>query len=165
MRTNTRLILCLTVAAGLALTGCVAEPQADSSQPASAPTASVEASVTPSPSPTINVPTEPVPGEVASAVSDRLSTPSSTSSVSGPNVLAADRPFSIEGECIGASADYKLTTADPADAGRLLVEGTIECSAPMKSSFSYTLGYTGVVQLSYTDTDGIERGWLRVVQP
>lgn len=157
MRTSRILISSLAVVTLLTLASCTPEPAP--SEP------SAEASAAPSPSPTIDIPTEPVPGEVASAVSDRLSTPSSASSVSGPNLLAADRPFSVEGECIGTSADFRLTTADPADAGRTLVEGTMDCSAPMRSDFSYTLGYAGVVQLSFTNTDGIDRGWLRVVQP
>ncbi|SIT84861.1 hypothetical protein [Microbacterium sp. RU33B] len=167
MRSSRRLVATavISAASALVLLGCTAatDTRSETSAPPRTPTA--EASAAPSPSATIDIPTEPVAGEIASAVSDRLSTPSSSSSVAGPGIMVADRPFSIEGECLGTRADYSLTTADPADAGRVLVEGTIECGAPMTSSVGSTAGYAGVVQLSFTDTDGIDRAWLRVVQP
>ncbi|MDN3497290.1 hypothetical protein QL996_15225, partial [Planococcus sp. APC 4015] len=133
--------------------------------PPAAPAATETPTPTQTPTSTFAIPSEPVEGEVASAVSDRSSTPSSASSVAGPGVLAADRPFFVEGQCEGTRGKYKVTTADPADAGRTLLEGTIDCSAPMKSSFDYTLPYAGPVQLSFTDTDDVEQAWLRVVQP
>lgn len=102
---------------------------------------------------------------MASAVAERRATPPSASSVAGPGTLVAGLPFAVEGECIGTSADFTVTTADPADAGRVLVEGTIDCAEPRKDGFTYTVDYAGPVQLSFTDTEGIERGWLRVVQP
>lgn len=148
----------------IALLGCAPAGDTAATPPATA-TETPTSTATPAPSSTFAIPSEPVEGEVASAVSDRGSTPSSASSVAGPGVLVADRAFFVEGQCEGTRGEYKVTTADPADAGRTLVEGTIDCSAPMKSSFDYTLPYAGVVQLSFTDTDDIERAWLRVVQP
>lgn len=166
MRTSRRLVATavISAASALVLLGCTAATDARSESSAPPSTSTSEASAAPSPSATIDIPDEPVAGEIASAVSDQLSMPTSSSSVAGPGAMVAGRPFVIEGECIGTEADYSLTTADPADAGRVLVEGTIECSAPMKSSYGST-AYAGVVQLSFTDTDGIDRGWLRVVQP
>lgn len=102
---------------------------------------------------------------MASAVSDRGSSPPSNSSVAGPGVLVADRPFFIEGQCDGERGTYELTSADPADAGRMLVEGTLDCGAPMRTPSDYSLPYAGPVQLSFTDTDDVEQAWLRVVQP
>lgn len=143
-------------AAGAGLDGSSASPRLTTQAPQSA---------TPSPEATYAVPAAPADGEVASAVADRTANPPSASSVAGPGLLVADRAFTVEGQCVGTSADFRLATADPADAGRVLLEGTLDCAAPVADDFTYTVDYAGVVQLTFTDTDGIELGWLRVVQP
>lgn len=148
----------------LALVGCTAAPGAQPGTPPASDTATDGATAAPTPSSTFAIPADPVPGEVASAVAERLATPPSASSVAGPGVLDAGTPFVVEGECIGTSAAFRITTADPDDAGRVLVEGTLDCADPRTDGAAYALDYAGPVQLTFTDTDGIDRGWLRVVQ-
>lgn len=148
----------------VALVGCAPTDDTSATPPPVATTATT-ATGTPTPSSTFAIPSEPVEGEVASAVSDQRSTPPSTSSVAGPGVLVADRSFFVEGQCEGGRGEYEVTSADPADAGRTLLEGTIDCGAPMRAAFDHSLPYAGPVQLSFTDTDDLDQAWLRVVQP
>lgn len=165
-RRNRRTPTHIAVAVALStvgLVGCTSADDAVDTAPPSAPSPSAAATATASSA--FAIPSEPVEGEVASAVSDRTSSPPSSSSVAGPGVLVVDRPFFVEGQCVGGRSTYEVTSADPADPGRMLVEGTLDCGAPMRSSFDYSLPYAGPVQLSFTDTDDVEQAWLRAVQP
>ncbi|MEV8274256.1 hypothetical protein [Microbacterium sp. NPDC077184] len=164
-RTPTHVAVAVTLSA-LGLVGCTSADTGGTQPPSATPSsATATATATASPSSTFAIPSEPVEGEVASAVSDRTSSPPSNSSVAGPGVLVVDRPFFVEGHCVGGRSTYEVRSADPADAGRTLIEGTLDCGAPMRSSFDYSLPYAGPVQLSFTDTDDVEQAWLRVVQP
>ncbi|RKT33142.1 hypothetical protein DEU34_1732 [Microbacterium sp. AG1240] len=70
--------------------------------------------------------------------------------------------YTVEGACTGTRAAYKVETAVAGDDRRNLTSSSIRCDEPYRSTFTVT-GYDGVVQLSFTDTDLMETGWVRVL--
>ncbi len=56
----------------------------------------------------------------------------------------------------------ELQTAAVDQEKRVLISETMTCSARLHSE--YRLDYEGVVQLNFTDADGIEEGWVRMLR-
>lgn len=83
--------------------------------------------------------------------------------IAGPAVLVADRPFSIEGQCEGSDVGFEVITADGEK--KVLADGGFACDEPPAGEFTYQLPYAGPVQVNLTDTEDVERAWVRVVQP
>lgn len=162
----TRLRLASLVALSLgavALTGCAAEqPAAEPTR--SAPAPSESATVTsPAPSPTFEVPPT-LPGEIARAVHLADGGPDGTPQTSyiSSDLVQADVPFAVAGECIGDSVDFEVVRAAVGDSGGVLVAGTIECGVP-NSHGAFSTPFSGPVQLILKSTDDITAAWVVVV--
>jgi hypothetical protein len=145
----------------LLIAGCTAGGGApDDAAPATdaAPPAS---SSTPSPSPTALATPSVAEGEIARAEftdggPGGIPTSSSVVTDAFPGAVL------IEGECLGGSARFRLTSAAPADDKRTLLEATMTCGAGYVGSFSNP-EYTGPVQLEFVDANDITAGWVRVL--
>jgi hypothetical protein len=155
-----------TVAAALAgvllFAGCTATAGGEAATDAApAPSSSETGAPPPAPSPTALATPPVAQGEIARAEftdggPGGIPTASSVVSDAFPGAVL------IEGECLGTSARFRLSTAAPADDKRTLLEGTITCGAPYVSSFSQP-EYTGVIQLEFVDANDITAGWVRVM--
>lgn len=158
----TRVVLTILAPAILAvgLSGCFG--------PASDPVVSTppaSASAAPSPTPTLAMPAGPVPGEVAFASVDSISVAPTIGSTTGPGLLDPTRGYTIEGECVGTSGTWELLDADPAGSGTQLDSGSIECGTPLRVAVDVSRDGPAIpVQLRFTQTDGLQLAWLRVVQ-
>jgi hypothetical protein len=83
--------------------------------------------------------------------------------IAGPAVLVADRPFSVEGQCEGDDVGFEVMTADGEK--RVIADGAFDCASPPAGEYTYQLPYAGPIQVNLTDTEGVDRAWVRVVQP
>ena len=77
------------------------------------------------------------------------------------NALETDG-LAIEGECRGTSMAYRVNTAAVGEDQRMLTEGVMKCDTGVLNQHS-GLGYTGLVQVSFTDTSDITEGWVTLV--
>ncbi len=84
----------------------------------------------------------------------------SAASTTGPASLG--EAFTIDAACEGDSFAYRVLTADPADSGRTLLTGTIDCADPAQS-FIASPGYRGPIQVSFVRTDAVTAAWVRVM--
>lgn len=101
-----------------------------------------------------------VPGQVAYASVDNVSSTPTAGSTAGPGLFVGGKVLVIEGDCVGPSGGgFRLTTAD--SAARVIAAGTFHCGEPMRDELRGVNDYEGPVQLSFTETDGIQLGWLR----
>ncbi|MDO9396484.1 MAG: hypothetical protein Q7T71_08070, partial [Herbiconiux sp.] len=80
-----------------------------------------------------------------------------------PAVLIADRPFSVEGQCEGDDVGFEVMTADGEK--RVIAEGAFDCADPPAGEYTFQLPYAGPIQVNLTDTEGVDRAWVRVMQP
>ncbi|GAA1920340.1 hypothetical protein GCM10009775_11140 [Microbacterium aoyamense] len=146
----------VAVAAALLMAGCAAED----------PTVAV-------PSPTVESPTpsqapyavpSTLEGEIARAVfePDAGADGSPQTSYTAVDLVRADEPFTIEGQCIGDSVEFEVIRAAVGDSGTMLMGGTFTCGENSTPG-SYSSPYSGPVQLVLKGTDGIEAGWFAVV--
>nr|WP_201471049.1 hypothetical protein [Microbacterium hydrocarbonoxydans] len=158
------------VPAGLVLLACVITGCTSSE----APEPSASASASSSPSPTTSAPVDAFaypdttdPAQVAIHLKYGEGDDPSGEIIAGPAVLAADRQFTIEGQCegegAGAGVGFEVVTADAER--RVLAEGDFRCDDPPAGEFSYRVPYAGVVQVNLRDADDADRAWVRVVQP
>lgn len=137
-----------TLAAAFLLAGCTATPAPDASTP-QAPDASA--------SPVYAVPdTDPAQAGIAVFTG---TLPQSQASTAGPALLG--EAFVVDGQCEGDAFAYRVMTADPADAGRTLLTGTVSCADP-EQPFISSPGYRGPVQVAFLDTDAVTAAWVRV---
>lgn len=152
----------------LAVTGCTqpeASPPPDADDPATVAETTGEAS----PSPTaLHVP-EITADEISRVVftaDGGDGAPTAVTTLSGG--IEADQPISIAGACRaetqGISLAFSLITADTEDAGRVLLEESLDCDGRANDgAFTYALPYGGPAQLVLGSTDGIDEAWLLVV--
>lgn len=149
------------------------EPPASESESASpSPSPSTESgTTTPSSSPSaIDAPPPPDPtaDEVARSVrsSDDAATGTGDTVV---GTLAAGSAITVEGACSGepASMPFTLASAAPDQEERqVLLEGSITCGTGVEADgFTYEFPYEGPVQVGIGSADGLDLGWVRVLQP
>ncbi|MFG6403113.1 MULTISPECIES: hypothetical protein [unclassified Microbacterium] len=153
----------LAAALTLLMAGCAAvgPPGADSDAVTPAASASPTAPPSPTPEPTLPPIPETTPDEIARAefVADGPegipSTSTLVSELTGPDIR-------LDGECVGVAADYRVGTAAAGEDNRVLMEGTMQCDTGVAIAYS-GLTYQGPVQVSFTDANRIDSGWLRLV--
>lgn len=142
------------------LSACAATPDGPAATLAESPAAAATRTSTPPPTPLAFPPTsddEIARAEFRDPGPDGIAQGSSVTS----NLIEADE-VSILGECIGTRAHYELFTASVDTQRRSLTSGIMQCGVPIRTDVA-GLGYTGPVQLSFTDTNGVSEGWVRVV--
>lgn len=147
----------------LLLGACTAGGTTESdSEPTTTPPAAPSSASPASPEPTSLVIPEVAEGEVARAefVIGADGIPSASSIAE--DTVADGGTYTVEGACIGTRAAYKVETAVSGDERRTLTSSSLRCDEPYRGTFTVT-GYDGVVQLSFTDTDLIETGWVRIL--
>jgi hypothetical protein len=148
---------------GSLLAGCAEEPEASPSETMTPPASS---SSTPTPT------TEPSDGAAGPsilevpAVTDKeiaralfqLADDTSTSPNTVEDAVVADEPLLLEGACVGEDAMYRITSAAVDGDEEVLRNGILRCDEALYVEFS--LDVDGPVQLSFTNTDDIDEGWL-----
>lgn len=149
----------------LALSGCVAEPDAAptaSGTPAPSGTATAsEGPATPSPTPSPYALPPVVDGERARTEFESVGDGGvPTGRLISQSAVLPGEPLRVEGECIGDEVDYRVTAATPE--APVLITGTLDCADGADQSLT-TIQYSGVVQIAFVDTTGITRGWARLV--
>lgn len=149
---------------GTLLAGCADEPAPTSPEP--------DPSVSTSATPTATSTTDPGDGDDGPsileipAVTDKeiaralFSLPDDTAT--SPNTIedavVADEPLLLEGACVGDDATYRITSAAVDGDGEVLRNGILRCDEALYVEFSIPVD--GPVQVSFTDTDDIDEGWL-----
>ena len=144
----------------LLVSGCSVAADDQGAAPADSPTATTTRIPTPTPTPLTFPPVsddEIARAEFRDPGPDGIPQGNSISS----NLVEADK-VSIVGDCIGTRARYELFTASVDTERRSLTSGVMQCGDPIRNDIA-GLGYTGPVQLSFTDTNGVSEGWVRVV--
>lgn len=150
----------------VAVSGCAAA-SAPSPQTAS-PSADATLRATPRPDTATPVPTEsaygvpPVAdGDIAGAVFDDDAGPDGTpvTTLTSYDVVESGVPFVVRGACVGESVGFRVLTAAVGASGETLVEGIIRCDDA--EELSYTVMFSGVVQLALTDSDSVTDAWVR----
>jgi hypothetical protein len=147
---------------GSLLGGCAEEPGT------STPATNLPASSSSTPTPTTE-PSSDAGGpsilEVP-AVSDKeiaralfqLAGETTTSPSTVEDTVVADEPLILEGACVGEDATYRITSAAVDGDEEVLRNGILRCDEALYVEFS--LDVDGPVQLSFTNTDDIDEGWL-----
>lgn len=167
MSTRERVRLALPVAviaAAVLATGCTASEPGSTGSASPSASASTPAAA-PEPSPTTGTFTYPdteEPTQVAITLKYDGDDPSGEI-IAGPAVLEADRAFTVEGQCDGSGIGFEVVSADGEK--RVLAEGDFDCAEPPAGEFTYQLPYAGPIQVNLTDTDDVDRAWVRVIQP
>ncbi|WP_271177997.1 hypothetical protein [Leifsonia poae] len=150
--------LAFALAGAITLSGC-------STPVIPSPATPSAGSGSPSSSSDFDMPQGSVPGQVAFAQVDSVSSMPTNGSTVGPGLLVRGRSFVIEGGCVGPSGGrFRLTTAEVSSAPRTLTEGELACGQAVRDQTSGVSDFSGPVQLAFISTDGIELGWLRVIQ-
>ncbi len=150
----------------ISVSGCAAA--SDPSPQTASPSADATLRATPRPDTATPVPTEsayavpPVTdGDIADAVFDDDAGPDGTpvTTLTSYNVVESGVPFVVRGACLGDSVGFRVLTAAVGASGETLVEGTIRCGDA--EQLSYTVPFSGVVQLALTDSGSVSQAWVR----
>ena len=152
----------VVVPLALLLGGCTAGGETANPPGVPSSSATPEAAVSPSPSPTALEFPDQAEGEVARAEYRDVGAEGVPESRSVAIDAVTDGSYTVEGACIGTRASYKVETAEAEPDRRELTSATMSCDSPSGNTFAVS-GYEGPVQLSFTDTDRIDTGWVRIV--
>lgn len=128
-------------------------PVVESSAPSSATPTTAPGAEDPS---VLQIP-EVTDKEIARAIS-ALPADDPTSSNTVEDAVVAGEPLILEGACVGETARYQIRSAVVDGDGEILERGTLTCNEALYEEL--TLDVDGPVQLSFTDTEDIDAGWL-----
>jgi hypothetical protein len=157
-------LLAAAALASAALAGCA--PAAD--RPAPGDSASASATPAPSESATdaaeqLDWPNVALSTQVGAALFNPPGSEAGVAtgeSTAGPALIAAGSTVRITGDCVGSRMAYELRTAQAGEDQRVLVDDVISCGGESSSTHD-GLDYVGVVQLSITDANGADAGWVQ----